>query len=136
MTLILDTSALLKRYLDEDGTEVVLDLMSADDEWCASALALAEAHITLCHTGLDSTEVAQAHAALRDDWLHLLVVPVDDLCLARSREIGCAHMLRTLDAIHLAAAERLPGPARFLTFDRRQRAAAEALGLELAHAEG
>ncbi len=133
MTLVLDTSALVKRYLDEDGTEVVLQQMSRDEQWCASALALTEAHITMCHTGLGPTDLAQAHAALRDDWQHLIVVPVDDLCLARSREIGCAHMIRTLDAIHLAAAERLPKPARFLTFDRRQAAAAEALGLDVVH---
>jgi hypothetical protein len=57
------------------------------------------------------------------------VVPVDDLCLARAVEIGCEHRVRTLDAVHLAAAERLPPPVRFLTFDARQGGAAQALGL-------
>lgn len=105
--------------------------MAGDGEWCASALALTEAHVTLCHTGLAPTLVAQASAALRSDWEHLVIVPVDDLCLARAREIGCAHRTRTLDAIHLAAAERIPRPARFLTFDMRQHEAATALGLDV-----
>ena len=73
----------------------------------------------------------RAGAALRSDWEHFTVVPVDDLCLARSREIGCAQRIRTLDAIHIAAAERLPAPARFLTFDLRQHEAAAALGLDV-----
>ena len=129
--MILDTSALLKRYLDEDGTPLVLAGMADDDQWCASALALTEAQITLCHSGLPPKLLPQVIAALRRDWERFVVVPVDDLCLARSRDIGCAQRLRTLDAIHLAAAERIPGPARFVTFDERQRQAAVALGLDV-----
>jgi hypothetical protein len=37
----------------------------------------------------------------------------------------------TLDALHLAAADRLPGPLVFVTFDRRQAAAAKSIGLQL-----
>ena len=59
------------------------------------------------------------------------LVPIDDLCLARAREIGCAHQTRTLDSIHLAAAERIPAPSAFLTFDARQRSAATELRLSL-----
>lgn len=110
--------------------------MASDNEWCASALALTEAQITLCHTGLASTPLADAIAALRTDWERMLVVPVDDRCLARAREIGCAQRLRTLDAVHLAAAERLPRPAAFMTFDLRQRHAAVAVGLALVNADG
>ena len=105
--------------------------MTRDPQWCASALALTEAHVTLCHAGLDASTLAQLQAALRTDWERMLVVPVDDLCLARSRVIGCEHRLRTLDAIHLAAAERIPGGAVLLTFDNRQRTAAIGLGLSL-----
>lgn len=121
----------MKRYLDEDGTDLVMEQMADDAEWCASALALTEAQITLCHSRLATALLTQTVAALREDWEYLVVVPVDDLCLARSREIGCAQRLRTLDAIHLAAAERIPSPARFLTFDARQHRAAAALGLDV-----
>ena len=65
MTLILDTSALLNRYLDEDGTEIVLDRMAEDDQWCASALALTGAQITLYHAGLTPTLLADVSAAPR-----------------------------------------------------------------------
>jgi hypothetical protein len=51
--LVLDTSALLKRYVEEDGTARVLHLMATDRDWCASALALAEAQVALRHLQLD-----------------------------------------------------------------------------------
>lgn len=105
--------------------------METNTQWCASALALTEAHVTLCHAGLDAGPLAATQAALRVDWERMLVVPVDDRCLARAREIGCAQRVRTLDAIHLAAAERIPEPIAFFTFDARQAAAAATLGMAL-----
>jgi len=105
--------------------------MTSDAQWCASALALTEAQVTLCHSGLTATQLRQVSAAARSDWEHFIVVPVDHMCLARAREIGCELHVRTLDAIHLAAAERIPAPTRFLTFDTRQQTAAVALGLDL-----
>lgn len=70
-------------------------------------------------------------SALANDWQRFHVVPVDDRCLHRASEIGCGLQVRTLDAIHLAAAERLPGPTPFLTFDRRESVAAVTLGLQV-----
>lgn len=128
--IALDTSALLKRYVAEPGRDAVLEAMSADPVWCASALCGAEAEVTLCHLGLADPDLQSQRLALRADWQRFYVVPVDDLCLGRAAEIGCDHRVRTLDAVHLAAAERLPRPLRFLTFDRRQAAAARALGFE------
>ena len=129
--LALDTSALVKRYVEEPGTELVLETMARDGEWCASALCLAEAQVTLCHLGFDASAERSLLWALHTDWERFLVVPADDLCLARAAEIGCAHRVRTLDAIHLAAADRLPRPVTFLTFEARQAKAAEAVGLDV-----
>lgn len=129
--LVFDTSALLKRYVEEEGTVATIELMASTPDWCASALCLAEARVTLCHLGLDERSLEAATAALREDWDRFLVVPVDDLCLARAIEIGCAQRVRTLDAIHLAAADRVPPPVRFVTFDARQADAACSLGLSV-----
>ena len=129
--LFLDTSALVKRYVAEEGSERVRELMAADSDWSGSALAVTEARVTLCHVGFDEATLASLSDALETDWDRFFVVPVDDLCLARAIEVGCAQRIRTLDAIHLAAAERL-SPARLVTFDTRQREAARALGLEVA----
>ncbi|MFN8620425.1 MAG: type II toxin-antitoxin system VapC family toxin [Chloroflexota bacterium] len=131
MTLALDTSGLVKRYRREGGTDEVLVAMDRDPQWVVSAIARTEAELALC-VGLTPADRAGAVERLRADLDRCLVVPVDPECLARAADIGCEHGVRTLDALHLAAADRLPRPVTFLTFDRRQAAAARRLGLAVA----
>lgn len=127
--LFLDTSALVKRYVEEDGTALVLERMGEDPEWVVSAVARTETKITLCRLGFGLSESATVWVGLREDWERCHVVPVDPACLERAAELGCQHEVRTLDALHLAAADRLPRPMVMLTFDRRQADAARAMGL-------
>jgi len=127
--LFLDTSALIKRYVEEVGSRLVLRRMSQDHEWVVSAVARTEAEITLCRLGFDGPVHAAVMSSLSEDWEHCHVVPMDLACLARAAELGCRFDVRTLDAVHLAAADRLPQPLVMLTFDRRQADAARAMGL-------
>jgi hypothetical protein len=127
--LFLDTSALIKRYVEEDGTALVLQRMADDPLWVVCAVARAEAEIALCRLGFDPGGRDDPRQRLREDWERCHVVPVDPACLARAAEVGCRHQLRTLDALHLAAADRLPRPLVVLTFDRRQADAARSLDL-------
>ena len=69
--------------------------------------------------------------AVRLDWDRLAVVPVDAACLDRAAELARAQPLRLSDALHLAAADRLPRPVRFLTFDPGQIPVALSLGFEV-----
>ncbi len=131
MTIALDTSALLGRYLSGPHRQVVIDAMAADPVWCASALALAEALgmvDRVCDVPTDGDRVRQA---LRDDWERINVVPVDQRCLDRASELTREQPLRTVDALHLAAADRLPKPVTYVTFDPRQIPVALALGLDV-----
>jgi predicted nucleic acid-binding protein len=131
VTIAIDTSALLGRYLSGPHRQVVLDAMARDHVWCASALALAEALgmvDRVCDVPTDGDRVRQA---LRDDWERIHVVPVDQRCLDRASELTREHPLRTVDALHLAAADRLPRPTTFLTFDPRQIPVALAMGFEV-----
>jgi uncharacterized protein len=127
--LFLDTSALIKRYVDEDGTELVLRRMDEDREWVVSDVALTEARISLCRLGFATDPPADAWRRLREDCDRCLVVPLDAACLERGAEVGCQYDVRTLDALHLAAADRLPRPLVLLTFDRRQADAARSMDL-------
>lgn len=129
--LALDTSALLKRYVNEPGRELVTTLMAQDPSWGGSSLLLAEARIAVCHAAGTPDEVNAIEPVLLNDWNSFVVVDVDDECLRSAVEIGCAHHVQTLDAIHLAAAKTFPAPCSFLTFDARQREAASALGLDV-----
>ncbi len=131
MTVALDTSALLGRYLSGPHRQVVIDAMGADPAWCASALALAEALgmvDRVCDVATDGDRVRQA---LRDDWQRIHVVPVDQRCLDRASELSREQPLRTVDALHLAAADRLPRPTTYVTFDPRQIPVALAMGLDV-----
>ena len=131
MAVMLDTSALLKRYLLEAGHELVNDVLAADRDWCASALCRTEVQLTLHRVAGSHAEQRDLWNAFRDDWEAIAVVPLDDRCLARAVEIGAMFQLRTTDALHLAAADRLPKPSTYLTFDSHQIPAALSLGLEV-----
>lgn len=131
MTLVVDTSALVRRYVRTAGHGLVTEAMAEDPLWCASALARAETLQAMHQIAATPGQHDALWAALRTDWERFHVVPVDDRCLARAVEIGASYRVRSTDAIHLAAADRLPQPVRYLTFDRRQIPAAAALGFEV-----
>jgi len=67
---------------------------------------------------------------LHADWDAFHTIPVDDRCLAQAAEIGANFGLKVVDDIHLAAANRLPRPVRYLTLDARQISPAVALDLD------
>lgn len=131
MTLFVDTSALVRRYVNEPDRDLVVDTMDADDVWVASALARTEAMVTLHQLAAGPRQQARLWSAFRDDWDAFVVVPVDDRCLGRALELGSSFAMRIVDAIHLASADRLPRPLKYLTFDRHQIPAAAALGFEV-----
>ncbi len=131
MTVFLDASALLARFIDGPDRPVVNESMEDDPDWCACALALSEALMLAERMCADPVEADELRRALRDEWERFTVVPVDQLCLDRAAEIGRSQPVRTVDAIHLAAADRLPRPVRFVTFDANQIPAALGMGFEV-----
>ena len=131
MTLYVDTSALVRRYLHDRHRSLVLDAMAADDAWCASALVRSEAQVALHRASVSSRQQHALWRELRDEWEAFWVVPLDERCMARAVEVGATYGVRIVDAVHLAAADRLPRPVRYLTFDRQQIPAADALGFQV-----
>ena len=112
--IFLDSSALVKRYVDEAGSAWVAQLMAQDTEWAASDLAHSETRIALCRRGPEGSPGSRSQGKLVRDWSHFVTVAVDADCLAQAAELGCRLQLRTLDAIHLAAARRLPSDVEFV----------------------
>ena len=129
--LALDSSALLARYLGGPTRAVVLDAMAADRDWCASALALTEVLVLVERVASFEAERNTLRRAVRDDWERFHVVPVDQPCLDRAAELGRTQPVRTIDAIHLAAADRLPRPLTYCTFDPAQIPVALGLGYDV-----
>lgn len=110
---------------------VVLDALGGDPVWGASALALTEALPTIDRLTDEPVLRADIEDAVRLAWDHVHVVPVDQRCLDRAADLARQQPLRLVSAIHLAAAERLPAPVRFVTFDPGQIGVALGLGLDV-----
>jgi predicted nucleic acid-binding protein len=131
VTLFLDTTAVLARFLEGEARAALLPAMASDPDWCASTLALSEALMLVDRLGDDPQRTDELRRAIRDDWERVHVVPVDQRCLDRAAELGRTQPVRTVDAIHLAAADRLPRPLTFATFDPGQIPVALSLGYEV-----
>lgn len=131
MTLALDTSALLALAVEGGERAIVLEALAAEPVWCASAMALTEALPAIDRLTDEPILRADLEDAVRLAWDHLHVVPVDQRCLDRAATLARLQPVRLTDAIHLAAAERLPSPVRFITFDPAQIGVALGLGLEV-----
>lgn len=131
MTVVLDTSALLAVAVDGQQRNIVLDALQADPVWCASAMALTEALPAIDRLTEEPILRADLEDAVRLTWDHLHVVPVDQRCLDRAAALSRLQPVRLTDAIHFAAAERLPRPIRFVTFDPAQIGVALGLGLDV-----
>ena len=135
MTVFLDTTALLGRFLEGPARGVIHDSMGQDPQWCASALALSEALMLVDRLGDDPMRADELRRSIRDDWERINVVPVDQRCLDRAAEIGRTQPVRTTDALHLSAADRLPRPLTYLTFDPAQIPVALSLGFDVVSTE-
>ena len=130
MTLFLDTSALLALTIDGSQRQVVLDVLKEENIWAASAMALTEALPAIDRLNDQPIIRLDLEDAVRLAWDHLHVVPVDQRCLDRAAALARSQPVRLTDAIHFAAAERLPKPLRFVTFDPPQLGVALGLGFE------
>ncbi len=129
--LVIDTSALLCRYLPDARRRFVGEVMGQFPQLVVSALARTEVLLAL-HQAAGHPE---RHRTLWDsvgrDWDLFWEVPLDGRCMARATEVGARYGLSVANAIHLAAADRLPRPVAFLTLDRRQIPGAADLGFRV-----
>ncbi len=132
MTLLaMDPSALVERYSLGPNHDLILSAMDHADVWCITDLARTELLLALHRLAPDPYTAADLADAARADLDAMVVVPMDERCTARAVEIGNTYSLRTIDAVHLAALDRLPRPVRYATLDRHQIPAALALGLDV-----
>ena len=131
MTLYLDSSAFIKRYVIEEDRDAVEALLVADPEWVTARHTLVEVVVAL-HQRLDERDWGVAREAFDRDWDRTYVVGLDETVCRRAAELGVAARVRTLDALHLAAADRAGGRSiPIVTFDVRLGVAARALGFSV-----
>lgn len=131
MTLYVDSSAIVKRYIAEDDSNAAEAILLADTDWVTGRHTLVEAMLAI-QRRLDDAERSVAMAAFERDWERTYVVSLDDLVCRRAAEFGAATGARALDALHLAAADRAGGRSiPVVTFDIRLGLAARALGFSV-----
>lgn len=131
MTVYLDASALVAAHLDQPSRAVVLHAMRADADWCSSGLTLMESLALIDRVTDEPVLRGDLEDLVRLTWDRVAIVPVDQQCLDRAAALMREQPLRLSDALHLAAADRLPRPVRFVTFDPGQIPVALALGYDV-----
>jgi uncharacterized protein len=101
--------------------------MDRADGWFVCRIGFVE---TTRAVGLAAGSVAAR--ALAAEWSAFAIVEVDQELAEQASELALRHELRSLDALHLAAALVLPSDDLvFATWDKRLYAAATASGLQL-----
>jgi uncharacterized protein len=124
--LYLDASALVKRYIKEDGSELVQSAMAAAHAWLMCRIGYVE---TVRAVGLAGGR--RAIEKVEAEWLSFDVVEVDSELAEHAAELALSSDLRSLDALHLAAALVLPAKdVTVATWDTRLHRAARDRGLE------
>ena len=131
MTLYADTSALLKRYVEEPDSERAVELLAGDPELVTGRHTVVEVRRNLARV-LAATDATAARASFADDLSSMSLVELDAATCELAATIAEQTGVRTLDALHLGAARRLGTTITFLTFDARQAQAARALGFTVA----
>lgn len=132
MKILFDSSALFKRYSGEAGAQEVLDLHGKATYIVLAAHCLTEIMSALTRQwregAFDDAEFARVRSRMREDFDAYRIEPlnrtVEDLAIAAL----ALSPLRAMDALHIGSAQA----ARvnlFVTADRRQAAAARAVGL-------
>ena len=136
-----DTSALIKRYVDEPGRVPVLQLLRRH-ACVTSAVLPVEIQSALRRRVSEGTlDVADASGILKRlaaDRAFWTLVEVGSEVLDAAEALAAAHPLRALDAIHVASARVVAGRTAptlltFVSADVRQTAAATALGMTIGH---
>jgi len=128
VSLYVDTSALLKRYISEDESGACERILLGDPSWVTARHTSVEVVRNLAKL-LGGSERSRMKKIFAADWSRFYVVELDETTCRRAGELAETLQVRTLDALHLAAAERAGGPALpFVTYDLRQAQAARSLG--------
>jgi predicted nucleic acid-binding protein len=126
VTVYLDTSSLIKLYVEEVGSSDVRDLVSDADIVATSLVAYPEARAALARLrrsgDLSARDFVRAKRTFEDEWSAFLALEVTTAISHEAGTLAEQYALRGFDALHLAsfaAVARRAGAAatRFSSFD-------------------
>ena len=139
MILFCDTSALVKLYIVEPGSDVVKAKLAEVDAVAVCRIAWAEAHAALSRRAREVPEdalvIEQAKQDLATDWSHYVLMEVDQTLVELAGNFADTFALRGYDSVQLAAAFQASRiaqtPICFACFDVRLNKAAKVLGMSV-----
>lgn len=134
MRVFFDTSAFVKRYVREPGTDVVLQWCDRASEIVLSGIALPEVISSFCRLQREGKITDTQYRQLKS----LLMADIEDVAICDLTPVVLAHsilsleknVLRGMDAIHIGSAVAL-GADVFVSADKRQLEAAGSSGLRV-----
>jgi predicted nucleic acid-binding protein len=126
MILYLDTSALVKRYVQEAGTDEVVALLESAESVGSASLTkveMAAALAKIVRQGWVEMKIAmQAWQDFLDHWSSFTRLNISSGTIDRASSLALEYNLRGYDAMHLACAllwkETLQAQITMATFDR------------------
>ncbi len=138
MNLYLDTSALIKLYVDEPGSLVVRRSTGEAHLVATAEIAYVELRAALARRRREGyitpRDYRQAITDIHADWLTYFVIEVGSTIVRQAGEIAERYSLRAYDAVHLASAlslHRGTGKAAFFgCWDANLSAAAVKAGMK------
>ncbi len=138
MFLYLDTSSLVKLYVEEEGSEQVALLVESASYCATSIIAYAEARAAFARRFREQAftleDFQHFKLVLEKDWSRYVVLTLDFSLVTQAGELAEKHALRGFVSIHLASAislrDHVASPVVFSAWDARLLCAAKAEGLE------
>lgn len=134
MRVFFDTSAFVKRYVSESGTDTVLEWCDRATEIGLSGIALPEIISAFCRLRredrITDTQYRQLKSLLLADIEDIAICDLTPAVLAQAVASLEASVLRGMDAIHIGSAVVLQADV-FISADARQREAAARAGLRV-----
>jgi predicted nucleic acid-binding protein len=136
----LDSSAWVKRYFLENGTDLIQDLFIQNQKLACASLGLIEVVSTLARRTRTSKEtdyeISQVMQNIRKDWKEFICIHLTSEVLNIAKDIAYNQALRGADAVHLASALVLQkrfiennDQLIFVTADYELKTASEALNI-------
>jgi predicted nucleic acid-binding protein len=111
MITYLDTSSLVKLYVEEQDSQNVADLVKSSKVTATSMVAYAEARAAFARRFREKAFTAREYgrliSSLKKDWDYYLVVKVTGELVWLAGDLAEKHGLRGFDAIHLSSAINL-----------------------------